>query len=130
MKHKYILAVFLIIVFASMAAWEIYVDFFASRAAIVIITIYQLDKLAHLAGGAFIAGFVLLIFDQSRTRTIFLATTIGALLWEAFELVLDPKVIYFFEKERNLWLQDSSGDLAAGLLGAALFYILWRRASS
>ena len=127
MKRKYILAVFLAIAFVSMAAWEIYVDFFASRAAIVIITIYQLDKLAHLAGGAFIAGFVLLILDQSRARTILLATVIGALLWEAFELVLDPKVIYLFEKERSLWLQDSLGDLAAGLLGAVLFFVLWRR---
>ena len=127
MKRKYFLALFLAVLFMAMAVWEIYVDYYASREAIRIITTFQLDKVAHLVGGAFIVGLVLLVYPEAHALGVFLITIVGALSWEIFELVFDSKVAYFFAKERELWLRDFSGDLAAGILGAVLFFVLWRR---
>lgn len=127
MNQKRLLALFIVLAVLAMGAWEMYVDFYASRAAIIFITAYQLDKVAHLLGGAFVVASILFARGKSTLATVLIVTMAVALLWETFELFYDPKVAYFFEKERSLWFKDFSGDIVAGLVGAVLFFIVWRR---
>lgn len=119
--------IFLVFAFCSMLLWEIYVNFFASQAAIRFITQYQIDKLIHALGGAFIVVVVNMFFGQTRFYTLLSVIIAVSIFWEAFELLLDPQVAYFFSKSKVLWFEDSVGDLVAAVVGAWVFIILFQK---
>lgn len=128
LAHK----IFLAAAFLSMLLWEVYVEFFASREAIRIITEYHVDKIFHLVGGAFVVGFLFLMF-RFRQLGAFIAFVIAvSILWEAAEFLFDPKTIIFFEKSREAWIVDSAGDLAFSLAGGIFWarYLLSRQKKS
>ena len=112
---------FIVFAFFVMISWEVYVNFFASQATIRFITQYQIDKLVHALGGAFIVVIVNILFGQTRFAVAFSVIIAVSVFWEALELLLDPQVAYFFGKSKVLWLEDSVGDLAAAVVGALVF---------
>ena len=112
---------FIVFAFFVMISWEVYVNFFASQATIRFITQYQIDKLVHALGGAFIVVIVNILFGQTRFYTLLSVIIAVSIFWEALEFLFDPQVAYFFDKNKVLWLEDSVGDLAAAVVGALVF---------
>lgn len=110
--------IFLVSAFCFMLLWELYVNFFASQTAIRFITQYQLDKLLHALGGAFIVVIASIFFGQTRFVSMLFIIVAVSIVWEALELLLDPQVVYFFGKSKVLWFEDSVGDFVAAAIGA------------
>ena len=122
---------FIVFTFFVMILWEVYVNFFASQTAIRFITQYQVDKLLHALGGAFIVVIVNILFGQTRFYTLLSVIIAVSIFWEALEFLFDPQVAYFFGKSKVLWFEDSVGDLTAAIIGAwacrRFFYPVTRR---
>lgn len=116
----------LVAALASMAAWELYVEFFAGRAAIKVITAYHLDKIFHAIGGIFIAGVLYWMFGRQHIARVFFAVLLVSLAWEGAELVFDARTLYFFETERALWAEDSMGDVIIGMVGGWAYQLFLR----
>ena len=107
-------------------AWEIYVELFATRTGHFYITLYHLDKIAHLLGGALVIA-LLFSLTKMRTLAVVLATVIlVSLVWELWEVLYDPKTIYLFSKSRLVWARDTSGDIIFGIVGALVYYFSTR----
>ena len=115
-----VLAVFLVVFYA-------FVKFFATFEVLQFIGFYNIDKLAHIAGGMLIA----LLFEwlSPRKSLLLLVTLLGvvAVSWEIMEALFDPAVIYFYHHSPDLWRLDTAGDITAGLLGAYSYWILAAR---
>ena len=74
---------FIVFAFFVMISWEVYVNFFASQATIRFITQYQIDKLVHALGGAFIVVIVNILFGQTRFAVAFSVIIAVSVFFEA-----------------------------------------------
>ncbi|MFC1594899.1 hypothetical protein ACFL3E_00540 [Patescibacteria group bacterium] len=115
---------FLISALFVMALWIFFVEYMASTEAIRFITKYNIDKLFHFIGGAFLASLLFWILGRQKLLFLILYIIVISILWEVAELLLDPLTVVFFEKSKELWLRDSMLDAVAASVGA-LFY--WHR---
>ena len=109
----------------ALGAWAfiIYIRWMATPDALLFIGAKQLDKLAHLAGGIFIA----LAIEWRLGRmplTVFamamLAATIG---WEAMEFFFDTDTRFFYANAPDLWRLDASGDVVAAFRGGYGYWV-------
>lgn len=102
-------------------AW--YVQGFATREALRFIGRNQLDKLAHLGGGLFIA----IIADWRLRRflgaplTFFAYVALITVGWEVFEFLVDINTQAFFREFPKLWFLDSLGDIIAAFFAAYVY---------
>lgn len=104
-------------------AFAIYIQAFATRDALRFIGRNQLDKIAHLAGGLFIAMIADLRLSRSlapagRFFAYIAAITVG---WEIFEFLFDPNTQAFFREFPRIWFLDSLGDVLAGFFAAYVY---------
>ena len=103
--------------------FAIYVQAFASREALRFIGWNQLDKLAHIGGGLFIA----IIADWrlrrflGTARRVFAYVALITVGWEVFEFVLDPNTREFFREFPKIWFLDSLGDIIVAFLAAYIY---------
>lgn len=109
-------------------AFVVYIRFFATPAQLLWIGLTGIDKLAHLAGGLFIAlGFE---WWFPRTRLGQLASLIVAVAvgWEGLEFFFDVETQYFYYNSQDLWRLDTIGDLLAAFLGGYGYWVFfWKR---
>jgi len=104
-------------------AFAIYVQAFASREELRFIGRNQLDKLAHIGGGLFIA----IIADWRLRRFLGTAGVFFAYValvtvgWEVFEFLFDVNTQAFFREFPQLWFLDSLGDVIAAFLAAYIY---------
>ncbi len=112
--------IFIGFAFLVMLVWLIYTHFFMTDQLRRVIIEYELDKIIHAFGGAWVAALFLLRGEKKIFRLLVFVVLI-AVLWEMGELLFDPEVQYFFARSRNLWLQDSLSDIASAFLGAIVY---------
>ena len=95
----------------------LYIGYFASPIELKFIGAKNIDKIAHLAGGVFLA----LLYEQHFSKRSLASLVIGLAFvtigWEAFEYWFDVETRFFAELSPELWRLDSAGDIVAGLLG-------------
>ncbi len=115
--------VFFIFLLLSLAGFFIYTQWFAPQAELRFIGSRNLDKIAHIMGGMFIAGF----FEwRSRKKILWqllLLLLVAAVGWEVFEFFFDPKTQYFAAHSPDLWRLDTIGDIIAGFLGCYGYWV-------
>lgn len=104
-------------------AFIIYIRWVATREDILFIVRWQIDKVAHLGGGLFLA----LVWEWKLGRrflpaflVLFFAATVG---WEVIELLFDAQTQEFYALTPDLWWLDSAGDVAAALLGGYGYWV-------
>lgn len=104
----------------ALAAFTVYVQWFAPVDTLRTLGATQIDKLAHIAGGLFVALLVERRYPHIlRNLPRFLAfLALVTVSWEAFEFFLDAKTRFFYETYPLLWRLDSAGDVIAAFLGA------------
>lgn len=110
----------LVFIGLALAVFTAYIQWFAPVDTLRTLGATQIDKLAHIAGGLFIALLVEwrypnLLRDLPRFLA-FLALVI--ISWEAFEFFFDAKTRFFYDTYPLLWRLDAAGDITAGFLGA------------
>lgn len=101
----------------------VYVRWFATRAELLFISGSELDMLAHVAGGTFLAG--VLEWWRRRPTLVQLMTVVAgiAVAWELIELFFDPAMQFFYANAYTLWLLDSIGDVFAAYLGSYGYWV-------
>lgn len=119
--------IFLAGVATALLAFSVYVQFAAAADSLRLIGSWHIDKIAHIAGGVFIAAVAELRLRRRILWQILIAMTAIAVGWEVFEFLLDPRTWYFYLYAPDLWRLDTAGDLAADMLG---FYGYWVFAAS
>lgn len=104
-------------------AFVVYVEAFATRDALRFIGRNQLDKLAHLGGGLFIAIIADWRFRRSLApaKRFFAYVAAIAVGWEVFEFLFDQNTQAFFREFPGLWFLDSLGDVLAGFFAAYIY---------
>ena len=115
-----------------------FIEFIATTEQLKFIGAHNLDKVAHLSGGLFLA----LLFDAvSRPRgasfagwagrplgLAWLLTLIGvaAVTWEGYEFFFDADTAYFYHYFPGLWRLDAAGDIVAAFLGGYGYWVFFR----
>ena len=126
-----------------------FIEFIATTEQLKFIGAHNLDKVAHLSGGLFLA----LLFDAvsrprgaslaswtSRLKASFagwagrplglawLLTLIGvaAVTWEGYEFFFDADTAYFYHYFPGLWRLDAAGDIVAAFLGGYGYWAFFR----
>lgn len=118
------------IVFGALAfgtlSFMVFAKFYATTAQLRFIGGHNLDKLAHISGGAFLAMF----YEWRKERPILwqflllvLAISVG---WEAYEYFFDAETIYFRTHMPDLWRLDTAGDITAAFLGGYGYWVFFR----
>ncbi len=111
-------------------AFFVYVRWFATRAELLFISATEIDLLAHVAGGVFLAG----VFEWWGRRpklAILLVLVAGiAAGWELIELFFDPAMQFFYANAYDLWLLDSIGDVWGAFLGSYGYWVFLRNRRS
>lgn len=111
-------------------AFFIYVRWFATKEELLFISGRELDLLAHVAGGVFLAG----VFEwwRRRPKLAFLLVFVAgvAVGWELIELFFDPAMQFFYANAYDLWLLDSIGDVWGAFLGSYGYWVFLRNRRS
>ena len=114
-----------VLIFIFLAAWIIFIQFIGSSGAIELLYRYQVDKAVHFLGGFVVMG-VLFRLVGIRVRSSLLLLLVTAILWEVFELLVLPDVIDLYQRNFELWRNDTIGDLILGMVGGILAFIAYR----
>lgn len=107
-------------------AFLVYVRFFAPREQLLFIVRYQIDKLAHLTGGVFLALVWERLFGCVRLRPFLALIAIITVGWEIHEFFFDQPTIDFYARTPDLWRLDTMGDITAAFLGAYGYWVFGR----
>ena len=111
--------------FLAIGLWGfiLYIRWFATTAELLFIGTTGIDKMAHLAGGVFIAAFAewrLKRLNLARLAFLLLGIAIG---WEVLEFLFDAETKFFYGYAPDLWRLDSSGDILAAILGGYGYWV-------
>jgi len=117
MNKKWLL-IFILVSLVALVYWSVYVQRYAPRSHIVIITHYHLDKIMHALGGAVIAASLALIMGPRRFISLILAVLVISFFWEAAEFSFDKLTQEFYRKSTQLWIKDTVGDALFAVIGA------------
>lgn len=114
--------IFIACVAVALLVFSVYVQFAAAADSLRLIGLWHIDKIAHIAGGIFIAVVAELRLRRRILWQILIAMAAVAVGWEIFEFFLDPRTRDFYFYAPDLWRLDTAGDLTADALG---FYGYW-----
>ena len=117
-KQKHIFAIIGIALFS----WMIYTQFFASREELKFIDHYHFDKILHFLGGIMITGVAIRYRGLSKVSALILLILLGV-GWEIFEVLFLSDVRDFYEKFYQYWLNDTLGDIMAGIIGGLCYAV-------
>ena len=118
--------VFILTLALGLWGFIIYIRWFATPAELRFIGTVGIDKIAHIAGGVFIAALAewrLKRANFSRLALLLLGITIS---WEVLEFLFDAETKFFYNYAPNLWMLDSSGDIIAAILGGYGYWVFLR----
>lgn len=109
-------------------AFVVYIRWIATPDELLFIATTSIDKVAHLAGGLFLAMGLEWRFPRAGLRNLIFILLGVTLAWEALEFFFDVDTQFFYYNAFDLWLLDSIGDeLAAFLGGYGHWVFLWDR---
>ncbi len=104
-------------------AFIVYIRWIATPEALLFITASQLDKLAHLSGGIFLALAAEWRFSRAPLAAFLAAVFTLTVGWEALEFFFDSGTRFFYANAPDLWRLDSSGDIVAAYLGGYGYWV-------
>lgn len=113
------------LIFIFLAAWVIFIQFFGSSGAIELLYSYQVDKAVHFLGGFVVMGVLFRLFGIRVGSSLVLLLVI-AILWEVFEWLVLPDVMDLYQRNFELWRNDTIGDLIFGIVGGILAFVAYR----
>ena len=116
---------FLLTLALGLLAFIIFIEFIATKSQLRFIGANNLDKVAHLAGGVFLAALFEWLAPRRLARVAFLVVFIAvpAATWEAYEFFFDADTAYFYHFLPGLWRLDAAGDIVAAFLGGYLYWV-------
>ena len=106
-------------------AFFVYVRWFATRAELLFISGTEIDLLAHVAGGVFLAGVFEWWWRRPKLAILLVLVAGIAAGWELIELFFDPAMQFFYANAYDLWLLDSIGDVWGAFLGGYGYWVFY-----
>jgi len=102
-------------------AWTVLTVFVLPTEIDDLLSLFQIDKFMHFAGGFFAAALLLIFLAiQKRSKLIYAVIAIG-ILWEIWEIIFLPDQFLRFKAYPALWVTDTFFDLIADILGSYFF---------
>lgn len=123
MRQRHLLLIFLGAALVLMAGELLFVKFFATQLQKDFISIYHVDKLFHMLGGAFLAVLARFIFPNSKWKIVVSVVIAGAVAWEVWEVLFDADVNWFYHNRYIIWRTDTIYDGVADSIGALVAWV-------
>ncbi|GEM_PF-2809471 len=101
---------------------EGYLRYFAPQALRKSIEPAQIDKFLHLLAGIFLAMLIERYMKGSSFWRVLGIVFMATVSWKVFEYFLDPAMPRFIAHHLSMWILDTTGDIAATILGGLLYW--------
>lgn len=104
----------------------IFIEFIAAKSQLRFIGAHHIDKMAHIAGGVFLAGLFEWLAPRRSLMLLVVLIATAAVTWEGYEFFFDEDTAYFYRSFPDLWRLDAAGDIIAAFLGGYGYWVFLR----